>query len=247
MPGHGGVHVGAAQGFVGGNLAGGGLEQRRPGQEHLGLVAYRNDVVGQARLVGAAGGGVAMHHGDLGNPGRGQPGLIGEAPGPGDENVRGVVKIGTTAFRQGNHRQLVLKGNLLQAQSLVQPGRSDGAPLDGTVAGDHQTADARDHPDAADQAAAGLAAVRVVVHLVAGEGAEFEKLAAPVQQAVEAVPGEQFAPPGETGPGRLGQVQCLLLRLAEDLQVSPQGVVVGPVLVRARVNVGGQWLHGAIL
>jgi hypothetical protein len=50
------MHLGAAQLFVGGDFAGGGLEQRRAGQEGLGAAAHHDHVVGHARQVGAAGG-----------------------------------------------------------------------------------------------------------------------------------------------------------------------------------------------
>jgi hypothetical protein len=51
------VHDGAAQLFFGGDLARGGLEQRRAGQEGARAVADQDDVVGQPGLVGAARGG----------------------------------------------------------------------------------------------------------------------------------------------------------------------------------------------
>ncbi len=54
-PRHRGVHVGAAEFLLGGDLAGGGLQQRRAGEERAGAVAHHDHVVGQARHVGAAG------------------------------------------------------------------------------------------------------------------------------------------------------------------------------------------------
>ena len=53
-PRHMRVHHGAAELLVGRDLAGRGLQQRRPGEERLGAAAHHDDVVGEARHVGAA-------------------------------------------------------------------------------------------------------------------------------------------------------------------------------------------------
>ena len=58
----GGVHVGAAQRLVGGDLARGGFEQRRPRQKGFGLTAHHDHVIRQAGHVGPACGGRAVHH-----------------------------------------------------------------------------------------------------------------------------------------------------------------------------------------
>ena len=107
------MHLGAAQFLIGGHFAGGRLQQRRACEKHLGLVAYSHNVIRQAGLVGAPGGGVAVHHGHLGDAGGGQAGLVGEAPGAEYEDIGGVVEIGAAALGQGHHRQLVLHGDLL--------------------------------------------------------------------------------------------------------------------------------------
>ena len=62
--GDGGVHVGAAERLVVGDLAGGGLEQRRAGEEGAAAAADHDHVVGQAGHVGAAGGRRAVHDAD---------------------------------------------------------------------------------------------------------------------------------------------------------------------------------------
>ena len=54
---HGRVHVGTAQILVIGDFAGGGFEQRRARQEHLGPLAHHDHVIRQPRHVGPAGGG----------------------------------------------------------------------------------------------------------------------------------------------------------------------------------------------
>ena len=49
------MQLGTAQLLVGGHFTGGSLEQGRACEEHLGLAANHHHVVGQTRLVGAAG------------------------------------------------------------------------------------------------------------------------------------------------------------------------------------------------
>ena len=59
------VHLGATQFFIAGDFARRGLEQRGPGEEQLGLAAHHHHVIRQPRLIGTAGRGRAVHHGDL--------------------------------------------------------------------------------------------------------------------------------------------------------------------------------------
>ena len=49
-----GVHERAAEILLGRDLARGGLEQRRPGQERAGAVAHHHDVIGKPRHVRTA-------------------------------------------------------------------------------------------------------------------------------------------------------------------------------------------------
>jgi hypothetical protein len=83
---------------------------------------------------------------------------------------------------------------ILRAQTLLQAHGRHGAALDGAVAGADQHALARHLADAHDGAAAqhGLLAV-VVVHAQAGQGAEFQEAAAPVEQARHALTRQQLA------------------------------------------------------
>ncbi|CAB5617645.1 Uncharacterised protein [Pseudomonas aeruginosa] len=225
------VQFGSAELLVAGDLAGGGLEQRRPGEEHLGLAAHHHHVVRQPRLVGTAGGAGTMHHGDLGNAHGGDPRLVGEAARTFDEDLRRVVEVGATAFGEGHHRQLVLHGDLLQAQGLLQPGRGDGAALDRAVAGTDQAAHPGDVADPGDDPAAGLGAVLVVVQLVAGQRGQFEERRARVEQQRQAFARQQLAAFLELRPGLGGLVQDLLLQLAEAGHGGEHGLAVaGEVL-----------------
>ena len=130
-----------------------------------------------------------MNHRNLRNASGGHACLIGETASAQHENVRGVVQVGAAAFRQRHHWQLVLHGNLLQPQGLVQPRRRNGAALDGAVAGHHQAANTANRANAGNNAATGQAAVLVVVHLVAGQGAQLQEWRTTIQQAIDAITG----------------------------------------------------------
>jgi hypothetical protein len=189
-----GVHLRAAQFLVAGVLADGGLHQRRAGQVDAAAAAHQHHVVAQARQVGAAGGGRAVHHGDLRDAGRRQPRLVGEGAAAVDEDLGLVHQVGAAAFHQRHQRQLVLARQFLRAQRLLQAHRRHGAALDGAVAGADQHALAGHHADADDAAAAlhALLAV-VVVHAQAGQRAELEKVAAAVDQPRHALARQQLA------------------------------------------------------
>ena len=220
------VHLGAAQLFVGGDLAGRGLEQGRAGEEHLGLAAHHHHVVGQARLVGTAGGGGTMHHGDLRQAHGRHARLVGEAARAFDEDVSGVVEVGATALGQGDHRQFVLHGDLLQAQGFLQSGGRDGATLDRAVVGDHQAAHAGHVADAGDDAAAGLGTVLVVVQPVAGQRGQLEERRTWVEQQVDALARQQLAALFKLGLGLGGLVQHLLFHVAEAGDGGKHGLAV---------------------
>ena len=220
------MHLGAAELLVGGDLAGGGLEQGRAGEEHLGLAAHHHHVVRQAGLVGPASGAGAMHHGDLRQAHGGHARLVGEAACAFDEDVGGVVEVGAAALGQGHHRQLVLEGDLLQAQRFLQAGGGDGAALDRAVVGDHQAAHAGDVADAGDDAAACLAAVLVVMQLVAGQRGQLEERSAGIEQQVDAFTRQQLAALLELGLGFLRLVEHLLLDVAEGRDGCQHGFAV---------------------
>ena len=195
--GDGGVHLGAAQLLVGGDLAGRGLQQRRAGQEHLGLVAHHDDVVGQARQVGAARGRRAVHHGDLRDAARRHARLVGEAAAARHEDLGLVQKVGAARFDQVHDRQLVLHHDLLDALALALARWRHRAALDGGVGRRHHAAHALDIADAGDRAAAGARSVLVVVHAVAGERHQFEERRAAVEQQRDALARHELLALGE--------------------------------------------------
>ena len=211
------------------------------------MLAHHDHIIRQARLVGAACGGVAVNHGDLGNAGGRHPRLVGKAPGAQHENVGRIIQIGAAAFGHGYHGKLVLHGDLLQPQRLVQTGRGNGAAFDGAVAGNDEAANATDIANTGDDPAAGHAAVLVVVHLVAGQGAEFQERRATIQQTVNTVPREQLAPLGELFPGGLRQIQHLLLNVPERGDMGFHGFGVGAEVLGLGAYGGFKYLHVRLL
>ena len=145
-----GVHVRATEGLLVGDLSGGGLDQRGAGQEHLGALGDHHHVVAHPRYVGAAGGGVAVDHGDGGHPRLGQSCQVAEQRAAGDEHLLLGRQIGTTGLDQTDHRQPVAQRDVVDPQDLAQGPRIAGATLDRRVVGHHQALDALDHPDAGD-------------------------------------------------------------------------------------------------
>ena len=208
------VHLRTPQFFIGGDFASGGLEQRWPGEEQLGLAAHHHHVIRQARLIRTTGRGRAVHHGDLRQAHGGHACLVGKAARAFDENLGGVVEVGAAAFGEGHHRQFVLHGDLLQAQGFLQPGRGNGAAFDRAVVGHHQHAHAADIADTSDQPATGGATVLVVVEFVAGQTGQLQERRAGVQQQVEALTGQQLAALVELGLGFLGLGQQGVFQLA---------------------------------
>jgi hypothetical protein len=102
-----------------------------------------------------------------------------------------------------------------------------------------------DEADAGDVAAAGgVAAAVVVVHLVAGEGRELEEGGAAVEQAGDAVAGEQLAALGELLGLAVRVVADALLGGAKLGDERELGLAVGLVGVGGGVDFGGEDGHG---
>src|SRR6202011_1130168 len=73
-----------------------------------------------------------------------------------DEHFLLGGQVGTAGLHQRDHRQSVLKCDLVGPQYLPQCPRITGATLDGGVVGDEKTLDAADRSDADDEARADL-------------------------------------------------------------------------------------------
>ena len=193
QPGDGGVREGATKLLFARVFADRGLDQRRTRQIDRRPVAHQHNMFRQARQVGAARGRRPMNNGDLRNPRRRQPGLVGKAASALDKDLGLVQQVGATGLDQMDQRQLVFARDGLRPQGLLQTHRGDGAALERAVAGRYQAALAADNADADDATAAvdaGLAVV--VVHAQTGQGTEFEEIAAAVDQARHAFARQQL-------------------------------------------------------
>ena len=221
--GDAGVHHRTAQLLVGGHLAGGGLQQRRPGQEGLGAAAHHDHVVRQPRHVGAAGGGRAVHHADHRNACRRQPGQVVEQLAAVDEAFDLVLQqVGAGRFDQLHEGQLVLHGDVLRAQDLVAAHALDGAGVDAGIVDGDDAARAADRADAGDDAAAGHALLGVgLVDQPAGQRRQLQPRRAGVEQPRQALARQQLVPFVEQrlGLGRGGGgTRFELAQAADQLQ-----------------------------
>ena len=189
---HGGVHLCTAQFLVRRDLAGCGLEQRRSGQKHLGLVAHHDDVVAEAGKIGAAGRRRAVHDGDLRDPARRHACLVGEAAAARHEDLGLVEQVGAARLDEVHDRQLVLHDDLLHPLALALAGGGDRAALDRGIRRRDDAAHAFDIADARDRAAARARAVLVVVHAIARERHQFEEGRAAVEQQRDALARHQL-------------------------------------------------------
>ena len=149
------MHVTAAEVLGRDDLTGRGLHQRRAAEEDRALVAHDHRLVGHRRDVGAAGGAGAHHAGDLRDAPRGHGGLVEEDPAE-------VLAVGEDLVLQRQERaagvdevdarQVVLRGDRLRAQVLLDRHRVVGAALDRRVVGDDDALATRHPPDAGDHA-----------------------------------------------------------------------------------------------
>ena len=176
-----------------GDLAGGGAQERRTGQEHFRPAAYQDHIVGQPRQIGAARRRRSVHDRDLRNAGSRQACLIGKTAAALDEHFRLIEQIGAAGFHELDHRQLVSHRDLLHAQMLLDAHRGDRAAFDGAVVGGHDAANAGDITDAGDTATALDAGIAVVVvHAKAGERRELEPGRARIEQKRDALARQQL-------------------------------------------------------
>ena len=190
-----GVHLGAAQLFFGGHLAGGGLQQRRAGQEGPRAAAHHDDVVGQAGLVGAARGRRAVGDGDHRRAGGRHARQVAKQRAAAHETLNPVLQqVGAGALDQLHVGQAVFQREFLDAQRLLQAAGLHRTGVDTRIAGHHHAADAGDEADAADHATAGHGLAGVGrVQAVASQRAQFEPGRAGVEQQRQPLAGQQLA------------------------------------------------------
>ncbi len=103
------------------------------------------------------------------------------------ENIRLQRQIRTSTVHQMHHRQMVLEGDVVDAQVLLHPQGVPRPAFDRAVVGHDGHLSAVDHADTADNAGAGHLAV---VGLVGGQRGELQKRSARVEQQIQPVADE---------------------------------------------------------
>ena len=189
-------------------LARRGLHQRRAAQEDRAGALHDDRLVTHRRHVGATGGAGAHHRGDLGDALLRHARLV-------VEDAAEVVAIGEDVglHRQErparvdevDARQPILERDLLRPQVLLDRQRVVRTALDGCVVGDDHAGTAFDDADARDDAGGRDDAV---VLLPRGEGAELEEGTIRINEAVDALAGQQLAAAAVLLARRLGTPGC---------------------------------------
>ncbi|ADP95765.1 hypothetical protein HP15_1 [Marinobacter adhaerens HP15] len=187
------VHVGATQVFGSHYFTGGGFHQRRASQEDGALVTDDDGFIGHGGHVGATGGAQTHYDGDLRD-------VVGRHAGLVVEDAAEVVtiredfvlagQVGAAGIDQVDARQAVLQGDFLGAQVFFDGQRVVAAAFYGGVVGDDHAFGAGDAAHAGDDACSGDF---FIVNVVGGELADFQERGAVVQEAVDALSGEQLA------------------------------------------------------
>ena len=192
--GRAGVDVAAAEVLGADLLARGRLHQRRAAEEDRALVLDDDRLVAHRRHVGAAGGARPHDGGDLADAGGRHLRLV-------EEDAAEVVAVGehlvlhrqegAAGVDEVDAGQVVLLGDRLGAQVLLDRERVVGAALHRGVVGDDHAVAAGDLADAGDDAGARHLAP---VHVVGGQRGDLEERRAGVEQVVDPVAGQQLAP-----------------------------------------------------
>src|SRR5450830_1391533 len=200
------VHVAAAQVFRAHHFARGSLHQWRAAQEDGALLLDDDRFVAHGRHVGAAGRAGTHHDGDLRDALGRQVGLVVEdaaeviAVG---EDVVLVRQVGAPRIDQVDAGQVVLLGDFLGAQVLLDRDRVVGAALDGGVVTDDHAFLAGHAAHARDDAGrrCRVRAAGFLVHVVGGQLGKFEEGSAGIEQHLDAVARQQLAPGDVLGAG----------------------------------------------
>ncbi|MNO73340.1 hypothetical protein D3C76_643030 [compost metagenome] len=229
-PGNLAVHIGPAEVLGTDHFTRRGFHQRRAGEEDGRLFADHDRFVGHRRYIGAASGAGAHDHGNLRDAQGAHVGLV-------EENSSEVLavrehfiltrQVGAAGVHQIDARQTVLLGDGLGAQVLFHRQRVIRTTFDRGVVGDNHALDAFHTADPGNYASSGDV---FAIHLVRRQLADLQKRRTRIEQAVDALARQQFAPRG---------VAFLSLRAATLRDLREQGVQ-GVDLFEHRRAVGGE-------
>ncbi len=217
------------------HLARGRPHQGRTTEEDRALVAHDHRLVAHRRHVGAPGGARTHHGGDLGDAGLREVRLVEEdAPevvAVGEHLVLGG-QVGAAGVDEVDARQVVLEGDLLGPEVLLDRHRVVGAALHRGVVG-HDDAEAPAHPTHPGDQAGPRRLPRV--EAVGGQRRQLEERGARVEEALDPFTGQELAPFGVAASGRVRTALAgarregphLRDRPVERLTVRREGVVGG--------------------
>src|SRR5260221_71213 len=187
------VDIRSAEVFRSDILARRGFDERRSAEEDRAGALADDGFVAHGRNVRPACRATAHHRRDLRNLFGGHARLI-------VEDATEMIDIGKDFVLQGQKRparideiqagQMILFGDLLGAQMFLDRHREIRSAFDGGVVGNYKHFAIRNAPDAGDDARTGTF---VVVKISRGEGREFEKWRARVEQTFDAFTDKEFA------------------------------------------------------
>ena len=242
--GDAGVHIGPAQVFGADHFAGGGFDQRRAAKEDGALVLDDDRLIAHCRDVGTAGGARAHHGGDLRDALGRQVGLV-------EEDAAKVFLVGENLILHGQESaaginqidtgQAVFQGDFLGAQVFFDGQRVVGAAFDRGVVGHDHAFDAMNAANAGDHR--GCRHV-TAIHAISGKLPDLQEGRARIEQAIDALAGEQLATRQVLLAGGFRAAEGDFLDLF--MQVCDQaahGVGVGLKVRRARIELGFEYCH----
>ena len=187
------MDIGAAEVLRRDDLAGRGLHQRRAAEKDGALVADDDRLVRHGRDIGAARRAASHHDGDLGNALRRHVGLIEEDPAEVvavGEHLVLVRQVGAAAVHQIDAGKVVLLGDLLRPQVLLDRQREIGAALDRGVVGDDDAFPPRHPPDAGQDA---RRRDLLLIDAVGGKLGQFQIRRAGIEQCPHPLARQQLA------------------------------------------------------
>ncbi|MNE57987.1 hypothetical protein D3C80_1529910 [compost metagenome] len=154
-------------------------------------------------------------------------------------------QVGAAGVDQVDARQAVLLGDGLGAQVFLHRQRVVAAAFHRGVVGHDHAFDAFDPADAGDHASGRNV---FAVHRMRRQLADLKERRAGVEQAVNTLARQQFAP---RGVALLGLVAAALVDLgqqgAQSLDLFKHGRAIGGKLGRTRVDLGVQGSHGRVV
>src|SRR5215207_5455959 len=188
-----GVDVGPAELFGGYVFARGRLHERRPAEEDRTFALDDNYLVAHRRNVGPTRRAAPHDGGDLGYAPGAHAGLVVEDASevvPVREDLVLKRQESPAGVHQVDAREVVLLGDLLGAEMLLDRNRVVGSALDGGVVGDDHDLPPRDAADAGDDAGRRNPPV---VHPVGRQRGELQKRGAGVEEPYDSLAHRQLA------------------------------------------------------